>query len=104
MKNILELKNVLDFGSGFAKTNSAEIFKAAVPFMPDDKRRHMFCLSRILEIMEYKEDMYAFENKAEDKRTRRERFLKSISHMMTAEERDNLDMIIKMIEIKKIMG
>lgn len=86
------------------KEGIKDIFNAAVPFMPEDKRRHMFIFAKLMEIMDYKEDMTVFENVNEDKKKRRDRFLKSISPFVTEEEKNEIDMLVKIIELKRIMG
>ena len=42
------------------KEGIKDIFNAAVPFMPEDKRRQMFIFTKLMEIMDYKEDMAVF--------------------------------------------
>ena len=86
------------------KEGIKDIFNAAVPFMPADKRRQMFYFTKLMEIMDYAEDIKAFEACTEDKRTRRNSFLNSISPFITDEEKNDIDMLIKVIELKKIMG
>ncbi len=86
------------------KEGMKDILNAAVPFMPVDKRRQMFYFTKLMEIMNYEEDINAFENALEDKKTRRSRFLKSIAPFVTDDEKNDIDMLIKIIELKKIMG
>ena len=86
------------------KEGIKDIFNAAVPFMPEDKRRQMFIFTKLMEIMDYKEDMSVFENVNEDKKKRRDRFLKSVSPFVTEEEKNDIDMLVKIIELKRIMG
>ncbi|MBQ2752868.1 MAG: hypothetical protein IJF29_01980 [Firmicutes bacterium] len=86
------------------KEGIKDIFNAAVPFMPEDKRRQMFIFTKLMEIMDYKEDMAVFENVNEDKKKRRDRFLKSVSPFVTEEEKNDIDMLVKIIELKRIMG
>ena len=86
------------------KEGIKDILNAAVTFMPADKRRRMFAFTRLMEIINFNEDINAFENSSEDKIKRRERFLNSISSFVTDEEKNNIDMFVKIIELKKIIG
>lgn len=108
--NIMAIKNLLSTVSNnnSEDKNSEEgsltdILNAAVPFMTGDKRRLFFYFTKIMEIMDYRNEVSAFERVA-DKRTRREQFLKSVGPFLSDADKSSLDTLIKVIELKKLMG
>ena len=86
------------------RSNWTDIINSAIDFMPADKRKTAFYFAKIMEVLNYREDINAFEKSSVTRKEIRELFLEKVKPFITESERNNLDMIIKMIELKKIMG
>ena len=108
-ENIMALKALCGKNG---KINAAEsrgklsdIISAAVPYMPPDKRRAAFYIAKLMEISQFGTgNITALETPVQDKRTRREEFLKSVSPYLSDSEKSGIETLIKVIELKKIMG
>ena len=108
-ESIMALKALFGKNSNISTAESSgklsDIISAAVPYMPSDKRRTAFYIAKLMEISQFGTgDITALETPARDKRTRREEFLKSVSPYLSDSEKNGIETLIKVIELKKIMG
>ena len=108
IESIMALKALFGGGDLASADNGgkvSDILNAAVPYMPQDKRRAMFYISKLMEVMEFGGgEITAFETQAQDKRTRREEFLKAVSPYLSDNDKNSIDTLVKVIELKKVMG
>ncbi len=103
--SLVMLKNIVENSGDSGKEGAiSEILAAAIPFMPSEKRQMVFMLTKIMEIMEHKTEVSAFEDIHMDKRAKRESFLKNVEPYLTESEKNSIDTLIKMIELKRVMG
>lgn len=109
VKNIMAIKAVLgtdkkDEDESEPKEGTIfDILNAAIPFMPEKDRKMCFYLVKLMEIESF-DGKDGFEKDDTSKEQRREAFLKRVSPFLSKDERNALNTIIKLNQLKNIMG
>lgn len=109
IKNIMALKAALETDKKAEEENEPkegtifDILNAAIPFMPEKDRKMCFYLVKLMEIESF-DGKEGFEKDDASKEQRREAFLKRVSPFLSNEERNTLNTIIKLNQLKNIMG